>query len=201
MCFWPFQSTGLKTRNDQRARLFLYPEEGVDANPRKDCSHVQWFADKPIGVNTIQTFVKKMCDWAGIDIVGRRIAYTSIREYLINVLKSNKVSDQNVCGFTGHENVSSLANYDSLNPEKCALYTGYLFATKINHSLQSPPPVTTAASRSKSPASPKRIFCKCSRSFKWAREVRCEHREPEKVSKSNYDQGRGQEKKVETQSI
>ena len=136
--FLTFSKHRTEDQKRPESPLFLYPEEGVDANPRKDCSHVRWFDDKPIGVNTIQTFVKKMCDWAGIDIVGRRIAYTSIREYLINVLKSNKVSDQNVCGFTGHENVSSLANYDSLNPEKCALYTGYLFDTKINHSLQSP---------------------------------------------------------------
>ena len=123
--------------------VFIFPKKGACRDPRVRCEEDgEWFTDRPIGKNTISKFVKQMCRYAGIDTTGRKIANSSVRNYLVGCLRENGISDKVIQSYTTHESVLSLNNYDHITTTKAAQVTGHLFSSTVQYDPHcSPPPV------------------------------------------------------------
>ena len=71
----------------------------------------QWFVWGSVGRNKLNNIMKSMVKEAGVEIHGKRLTNTSVRNHLCQKLMDNNVPDNHAIHFTGHKNPRSLNNY------------------------------------------------------------------------------------------
>ena len=72
-----------------------------------------WFAKIPLGVNLIDTFVRRMVASAGLDSTNKHFTNHSIRKTTVKKLKKAGVNASEIMAITGHKNQQSLTDYDN----------------------------------------------------------------------------------------
>ena len=91
--------------NPKCTALFQKPKQfaGLDYETEE-----VWYENKPMGVNTLATLMKKISKDADLCQI-----YTnhSIRATAATVLSSAGIDSRNICAVTGHKNVASLTSY------------------------------------------------------------------------------------------
>ena len=83
-----------------------------------------WYSKQPIGVNTIDSYMKKIAEKAKISGTGKNITNHSTRKTLVKKLKKAGVDGRNITAITGHKSEESLKDYDENDIEDhCKLST------------------------------------------------------------------------------
>ena len=88
-----------------------------------------WFARQPLGVNTINQFMKNMAKEGGLDTTAKNFTNHSVRKTAVRKLKNGGASSREIMAMTGHKNEQCLADYDDLDLEE-HLHLGQILSGK-----------------------------------------------------------------------
>ena len=73
---------------------------------------VIWYKAQRMGVNTINTFMKRMSAEGNLDLQGRKLTNHTARKTLVKKLKASNQPRSAIIGVTGHTSERSLADYE-----------------------------------------------------------------------------------------
>ena len=79
-----------------------------------------WYATTPVGINTINNYMKSMANAAGIDATGKRLTNQSVRKTTVRKLQKQGIPNSDMAAITGHRNVQSLQQYVEMEQENLA---------------------------------------------------------------------------------
>ena len=79
-----------------------------------------WYATTPVGVNTINNYMKSMANAAGLDGTGKRLTNHSVRKTTVRKLQKQGIPNSDIAAITGHRNVQSLQQYAEMEQENHA---------------------------------------------------------------------------------
>ena len=85
----------------------------VVTDNKQPAVNARWFLRAPIGKNKIEGIVKKMAEEADLP-KNKRFTNISVCKPLVQKMTDNEVKDTLQVYLTGHKNVGSLNNYQSL---------------------------------------------------------------------------------------
>jgi len=71
-----------------------------------------WYSKQPVGVNTINRYMKDNAEKAGLGNSGKNITNHSTRKTLVKKLKKAGVDGRNIAAITGHKTEENLRDYD-----------------------------------------------------------------------------------------
>ena len=71
-----------------------------------------WYSKQPVGVNTINRYMKDIAANAGLGDSGKNVTNHSTRKTLVKELKKAGVDGRNIAAITGHKTEESLRDYD-----------------------------------------------------------------------------------------
>ena len=77
-----------------------------------------WFSSQPVGVNTINTYMAKMAELAGLNKTNKRFTNHSVRKTTVRKLQKAGVPPSKITAITGHKNQQSLADYTEMDLEE-----------------------------------------------------------------------------------
>ncbi|XP_045163862.2 uncharacterized protein LOC123528196 [Mercenaria mercenaria] len=78
------------------------------------CDEDTWFKRNPVGINKLQSMMKRMVQSSGIN-TDKRLSNHSARKYLVQKLNNNNVPANHIMQISGHKNISSINNYSHIN--------------------------------------------------------------------------------------
>lgn len=87
-----------------RGPLYLQPSQ----HPEEE----QWFTKMPLGVNSINKFMKKIAEEGGLDTRNKNFTNHSVRKTVVMKLKKAGVASRDITAITGHKNEESLKSYE-----------------------------------------------------------------------------------------
>ena len=70
-----------------------------------------WFSSQPVGVNTINGYMKEIAKCAGLNATNKRFTNHSVRKTTIRKLQKGGLSNDKITAITGHKNEQSLREY------------------------------------------------------------------------------------------
>ncbi|KAK3737414.1 hypothetical protein QZH41_000672 [Actinostola sp. cb2023] len=73
---------------------------------------VTWYKRQRMGINTINSFMKTMCQDAGVNTEERKLTNHTVRKTLVKKLKASNQPRSAIIGVTGHTNERSLIDYE-----------------------------------------------------------------------------------------
>ena len=74
-----------------------------------------WYSRCPLGINSINSFIKGMTEAAGLDTTNKHFTNHSIRKTTVQKLKKAGVAPTDIVAITGHTNQQSLSDYGELD--------------------------------------------------------------------------------------
>ena len=89
--------------------LYLRPLE----QPREDV----WYSSQPVGVRTIDTYMKEMAKLGKLDSTNKKFTNHSIRKTTVRKLQKAGISNDRIAAITGHRNEQSLRDYADADPD------------------------------------------------------------------------------------
>ena len=102
-------------------------------NPRNDD---QWFLRGPVGKNKINNILKNMIKIAKLpEHETKRLTNSSVRKHLCQKLMDKNVQDEHAIHITGHNNLSSLNKYRTLNENRKKEISQILSTTTDDYSV------------------------------------------------------------------
>jgi len=78
---------------------------------------VVWYSSQLVGVNTIDTYMKKMAKLGNLDFTNKKFTNHSVRKTTVCKLQKAGVSNDKIAAITGHQNEQSLRDYANADPE------------------------------------------------------------------------------------
>ena len=93
--------------NPKCEALFQKPLTGAKFKPSSD---VIWYSTLPLGHNTINSMMKNMCLWAGID---PPFTNHCVRSTTINILSFKDMKNRHIRAVMGHKSNASLESYNN----------------------------------------------------------------------------------------
>ena len=79
-----------------------------------------WYATTPVGVNTINNYMKSMANAAGLDGTGKRLTNHSVRKTTVRKLQKQGIPNSDIAAITGHCSVQNLQQYVEMEQENHA---------------------------------------------------------------------------------
>ena len=79
-----------------------------------------WYTTTPVGVNTINNYMKSMANAAGLDATGKKLTNHSVRKTTVRKLQKQGIPNSDIAAITGHRNVQSLQQYAEMEQENHA---------------------------------------------------------------------------------
>ena len=79
-----------------------------------------WYSITPVGVNTINTFMKTIAQKGNLDNCGKRLTNHSVRKTMVKKLQKQGVPNNKIAAISGHRNEQSLAYYAEMDEEEHA---------------------------------------------------------------------------------
>ncbi len=70
-----------------------------------------WYAITPVGVNTINNYMKSIAKVAGLNTTGKRLTNHIVSKTTVQKLKKHGVPNNQIAAITGHRNEQSLQEY------------------------------------------------------------------------------------------
>ena len=74
-----------------------------------------WYTIVPVGVNTINTFMKSKQKEGGLDSTGKRLTNHSVRKTMVKKLQKQGVPNNKIAAITGHKKEQSLQYYAEMD--------------------------------------------------------------------------------------
>lgn len=81
--------------------------------PREDV----WYSSQPVGVRTIDTYMKNMAMLGKLDATNKKFTNHSIRKTMVRKLQKAGISNDKIAAITGHRNEQSLRDYADADPD------------------------------------------------------------------------------------
>lgn len=79
--------------------------------PRPDL----WYSKQPVGIHTVNGFMKAIADSGGLNGNGKRYTNHSVRKVTVQKLRKAGVSSREIITITGHKTEESLKDYDDID--------------------------------------------------------------------------------------
>ena len=121
----------LITKRPQKLRssgpLYLRPLE----SPHTDV----WYSLQPVGIQTINAYMKNMAKLANLDITNKKFTNHSIRKTTVCKLQKAGVSNDKIIAVTGHRNEMSLKAYSDVDVDEHKKISTIL-SDQLQHSSQ-----------------------------------------------------------------
>ena len=89
--------------------LYLRPLD----SPRQDT----WYSLQPVGVRTIDTYMRKITSLAGLKCTNKKFTNHSMRKTTVHKLQKAGISNDKIAAITGHRNEQSLRDYSTVDLE------------------------------------------------------------------------------------
>jgi len=81
--------------------------------PREDV----WYSSQPVGIQTIDTYMRNMAMLGKLDSTNKKFTKHSIRKTTVRKLQKAGVSNDRIAAITGHRNEQSLRDYADADPD------------------------------------------------------------------------------------
>lgn len=91
--------------------LYLTPLKKV----REDAD--VWYSSTPVGVNTIDKYMKTMAQLAGLTTTGKNFTNHSVQKTTVRKLQKTGVPNDKIAAITGHRNEQSLREYSKMDTD------------------------------------------------------------------------------------
>jgi len=98
-----------------------------------------WFSSTPVGVNTIDTYMKTMANAAGLHTTGKKLTNHSVRKTTVKKLQKQGIPNSCIAAITGHRNEQSLQQYSEMEQQDHAQISKVL--SSDHQSAQFRPPL------------------------------------------------------------
>lgn len=108
--------------------LYLRPLE----SPHADV----WYSSQPVGIQTINTYMKNMAKLGNLDITNKKFTNHSIRKTTVCKLQKAGVSNDKIIAVTGHRNEMSLKAYSNVDLDEHKKISSILSDQSVQPSLQ-----------------------------------------------------------------
>ena len=139
--------------------LYLRPLD----TPRQDT----WYSLQPVGVRTIDTYMRKITSLAGLNSTNKKFTNHSMRKTTVRKLQKAGISNDKIAAITGHRNEQSLRDYATVDLEDhkaigAVLCNSDPFQNFTNSQSKAPPLFNTMSSYCSSrPAESHYNFTQC----------------------------------------
>ena len=107
--------------------LYLRPLE----SPHADV----WYSSQPVGIQTINAYMKNMAKLGKLDITNKKFTNHSVRKTTVCKLQKAGVSNDKIVAITGHRNEMSLKAYSDVDIDEQKIISNIL---SCNQSIQPP---------------------------------------------------------------
>lgn len=74
-----------------------------------------WYSSTPVGVNTIDKYMKAMAQLAGLTKTGKKFTNHSVRKTTVKKLQKSGIPNDKIAAITGHRNEQSLREYSEMD--------------------------------------------------------------------------------------
>ena len=76
-----------------------------------------WYTAQPVGIHTIDTYMKYIAMQGGLDLTNKKFTNHSVRKTTVRKLQKAGVSNDKIAAVTGHRNEQSLRSYSNADLE------------------------------------------------------------------------------------
>lgn len=119
-------------------RPTLLPDSPFYLSPKRGKLGSLWFSNAPVGKNKLAAMMKEMAAKAGLNVEGQggRIRNHTMRKSLVKTLKKNNIPDTDIALITGHKNIQSINDYNTLDYDELETVSHTLSGYKSKQNVQ-----------------------------------------------------------------
>ena len=95
-----------------------------------------WYTTQPVGMHTIDTYMKYIAMQGGLDLTNKKFTNHSVRKTTVHKLQKAGVSNDKIAAITGHRNEQSLRAYSNADSDDHQGISGILSSTRSHYPFQ-----------------------------------------------------------------